>query len=74
MPIMAPPASASTAIVPRSPTAIGSTNTWPPLALATSTVFSASSTARYTDHTSGMPSSWAVMSPATVSPSSRKLV
>ena len=61
-------------MVPSVPTAIGSTNSWAPLALATSAVFVASSTARYTDQTSGMPSSWAAMSPATCSPSFRRFV
>ena len=75
MPIAAWPASFTTAMVPSSPTAMGATITCPPLAAAASLVASASSVARYTDHTSGMPD-WPSlrMPPATFSPSLKKVM
>jgi hypothetical protein len=46
------------------------TITAPPCAVAVSTVAAASSTARYTDHTSGVPASPSLrMHPATATPS-----
>ena len=50
------------------------TRTWPPLAAAASTVFPASSVARYTDQASGWPEpGWLAMQPATRTPPFVKL-
>ncbi len=49
----APPGSVTTAMTPRSATAIGGTITPPPCSVAVATVFSASGVERYTDQPSG---------------------
>jgi len=75
MPMAAPPASVTMAMVPSSMTSIAGTRTWPPLAAAASVAALASSVARYTDQTSGVPD-WPSlrMQPATWIPSFWKLM
>ncbi len=74
MPMAAPPGSVTTAMRPRAMTSMAGTTTPPPAASAAATVASASSTARYTDHWSGVPPEPSlVMAPATRMPSFEKL-